>query len=218
MHLHEFLRHLHAILKPQVYLEVGVQYGTSLALAEKSYVAYGVDPNPLIWGGNNHRDNQEIYAMDSDEFFAQMSKHISRVDLGFIDGLHLYEQALRDFINMEQRMTENGIIVFDDVLPYNQAIAEREQPPGDWTGDVWKVYPILKHYRPDLQLSLIDTQPTGTLVVIGCHERVPKWDWYMRAVRAWVESDEVPTSILNREEAHQPTEFLDGLRAAMEKA
>ena len=92
MHLHEFLRELHTILKPRTYLEVGVQYGTSLALAEKSAVAYGVDPNPLIWGSNHHRDNQEIFAVESDDFFAQMTPHIPAIDFGFIDGLHLFDR------------------------------------------------------------------------------------------------------------------------------
>ena len=30
---HEFLQALHELLHPEVYLEIGVQYGTSLALA-----------------------------------------------------------------------------------------------------------------------------------------------------------------------------------------
>lgn len=214
MHLHEFLAHLHDVLKPRVYLEVGVQYGTSLALAERSAIAYGVDPNPLIWGSTHHRDNQEIYAVPSDEFFAQMSAHLPHVDLGFIDGLHLFEQALKDFINLEQVMEENGIIVMDDVLPYNQAIAAREQPPGDWTGDVWKVIPILRRWRPELKLSLINTAPTGTLVVTGAYDRIPKWDYYEKAITPWFQSDEVPMAILGRWEAHEPTEFLEGLRHA----
>lgn len=217
MHLHEFLHGLHAVLKPRVYLEVGVQYGTSLALAERSQLAYGVDPHPLIWGSTHHRDNQELYAVESDEFFAKMSAHLPHVDLGFIDGLHLFEQALKDFINMEQVMEEEGVIVIDDVLPYSQAIAAREQPPGDWTGDVWKVYPILRRWRPELKLSLINTAPTGTLVVTGVYDRVPKWDYYEKAITPWLQSDEVPMEILGRWGAHEPTEFLEGLQAAREK-
>lgn len=211
MHLHEFLREIHAILKPQVYLEVGVQYGTSLALAEHSTVAIGVDPNPLIWGSPHSRDNQELYAIESDDFFTQMSEHVPRVNLGFIDGLHLFEQALKDFINLEKVMAEDGVIIIDDVLPYNQAIAERKQPAGDWTGDVWKVVPLLRSYRTDLKFSLIDTAPTGVLMVAGFSQPPPAQEW-MAQQSVWFQSDEVPLYILERHGAHQPREFLEGLR------
>ncbi len=30
-----------------------------------------------------------------------------------------------------------------------------------WTGDVWKLIPILQRYRPDLQLTLFDAPPSG---------------------------------------------------------
>jgi hypothetical protein len=212
MHLHTFLAKLHEILKPQVYLEIGVQFGSSLALA-RSATAIGVDPNPMVnLVPGNLKANQFIYSMDSDSFFASHSQHIPRVDLGFIDGMHLFEYALRDFINMEVVTSTQGVIVFDDVLPYAQEIAVREQPPGDWTGDVWKVYPILKEYRPDLNIALIDTAPTGTMVVTNLGDRATKWDYYDKAVNKWMGDDEVPEYILARTLAHNPVEFLEGMR------
>jgi hypothetical protein len=36
-----------------------------------------------------------------------------------------------------------------------------------WTGDVWKVVPILRHYRPDLHVTVFDSSPTGLAVVTG---------------------------------------------------
>jgi hypothetical protein len=46
-------------------------------------------------------------------------------------------------------------------LPFNNAITGRVQTPGAWTGDVWKVLPILKKFRPDLKVALFDCPPTG---------------------------------------------------------
>lgn len=219
MHLHEFLRRVHEVLKPEVYLEVGVQYGTSLALAEKSRLAIGVDPQPLMWATDNQRPNQEVYAMASDTWFefTKMPIH-PPVNLGFIDGLHLFEQALRDFMNMERMMTPGGVIIVDDVLPYNQAIAEREQPPGDWTGDVWKVYPILHQVRPDLKITLVDTQPTGTMVITNLDS---DYDWQSHIERATAAQlvslfmnpnlNTVPPFMLNRMGAVSPEQALEDL-------
>ena len=49
------------------------------------------------------------------------------VDLAFIDGMHLSEFALRDFINIEPFMADTGVIVIDDVLPRNGLEAARDR-------------------------------------------------------------------------------------------
>lgn len=205
MHLHDFLKQLHAVLRPKVYLEVGVQYGTSLALAEQADMAIGIDPQPLLgFMPGNLRQNQVIFPVTSDAFYERRDQMFPPVDLAFIDGMHLYEYAMRDYANIERDMAEGGVIVFDDVMPYNQAIAEREQPPGDWTGDVWKVYPILQMRRPDLDLVMVNTAPTGTLLVLNPYRTDPEpWSW-----DEWVGGDEVPLYILDRTVAVEPDEAL----------
>jgi hypothetical protein len=45
--------------------------------------------------------------------------------------------------------------------------AERTRVTQFWTGDVWKIIPILHQWRPDLLTLVIDTDPTATLMVIG---------------------------------------------------
>ena len=34
-----------------------------------------------------------------------------------------------------------------------------------WTGDVWKLVPILRRFRPDLQVDCVNCPPTGLVVV-----------------------------------------------------
>jgi hypothetical protein len=196
-----------------VYLEIGVQYGTSLVLAEKSRLAVGLDPQPLLAFTQNMRPNQEVYAMTSDQWFGHGVVFHPPFNLGFIDGLHLFEQALKDFMNMEQRMAPDGVIIVDDVLPYSQAIAEREQPPGDWTGDVWKLYPILRQYRPDLKIVLVDTAPTGTMVITNLDPTLQWPDRYDAAVAKWWSSDQVPDTVLERTWAVPPEQALEDLCA-----
>lgn len=160
---HEFLAALHALLRPEVYLEIGVQYGLSLNLAMNAQLAIGVDPLPQT----RAHGNQRLHPVTSNDFFTYYVDPELKVDFAFIDGSHLFEDALRDFINVEAHSKPGTVVVFDDVLPYTQEMTSRTMVPGHWTGDVWKVYPAIRETRPDLTMVLVDTEPTGTLTVWG---------------------------------------------------
>jgi len=206
---HEFLAQLHDLLRPKVYLEIGVHTGQSLRLAQFSEHAFGVDPNPMV---GQPPANSVIMPMTSDEFFEKRRFFLPPINLAFIDGMHLFENALTDFYNTEQRMAPGGVIVLDDVLPYNQAIAERVQPPGDWTGDVWKVWYALQVQRPDLEAYLVNTEPTGTMVIINPE---PGYSWDPDTFWDWSTGDTVPPAILNRVFAVTPADILEMLRERM---
>lgn len=206
---YEFLAMLHKELQPKVYLEIGVQYGASLVQAEGADVAVGVDPAPLIEFTANNRGNQQVFTMTSDDFFEQRAFILPPVDLAFIDGMHLVEFALRDFINVQKYMAPGGVIVFDDVLPYNSAIADRVQPPGDWTGDVWKLYYILREGLFHLEPLLVDTFPTGAMVLLDVEPSLTMEyppDSYMEE---WMQDCPVPGPILNRVNSFKPEQILE---------
>lgn len=161
MHRDQFLIKLHEIIQPTVYLETGVQLGGSLGLAGGAQLAIGVDPHPLI----QETGNQIIYAQPSDDYFLAHPRHNHQViDFGYIDGDHTFEQAMRDFLNIQARGSYRTIVAFDDVLPYSQTVGSREPVPGDWAGDVWRVYDALKVNQPELILILVDVIPTGLLL------------------------------------------------------
>lgn len=170
---YEFLTQLHELLKPKVYLEIGVQHGWSLQLS-KAAASIGVDPHPLVTEEQMRKimpGQVHIEEQTSDAFFETFPmpdeiNHYGYVDFAFIDGMHLAEFAWRDFVNVEQYCHDKSVVVFDDVLPTTVEMAAREQCPGDWTGDVWKIFYELR-YETDYVLALVDTTPTGTLVVTG---------------------------------------------------
>jgi hypothetical protein len=164
---HELLQGLHQKIRPRTYLEIGIRTGRSMVLSRCRSI--GVDPffkidNPI------HCDVQLIKAT-SDDFFAgdEPLAHFEGVpvDLAFIDGMHLSDFALRDFINIEPFMADTGVVVLDDVLPRNGLEAARDRKTEPWTGDVYKVVEILRRRRPDLVVVLVNTAPTGTAVVMG---------------------------------------------------
>jgi hypothetical protein len=210
---HEFLQQLHDTLNPRGYLEIGVQYGTSLVLAKCP--AIGVDPAPMLQG---HVKDTILQTMTSDHFFETLPvssdgnlKYVTdNLDLAFVDGMHLYEYALRDFLNIEKYANPRTVVVLDDVLPRNQHEASRDQCPGDWTGDVWKVPRLLALYRPDLTILLVDTQPTGTALVWNLD---PQFDWVKVSTR--IESmglgsvQTVPDDVINRDVAVSPNWALE---------
>jgi hypothetical protein len=164
---HELLEGLHEKTRPRTYLEIGIRTGNSLALSRARTIA--VDPHFTI-DKPIHCDVQLVKAT-SDDFFAgeEPLAHFEGVpvDLAFIDGMHLSEFALRDFINIEPYMAETGVVVFDDVLPRNALEAARDRKTESWAGDVYKVVEILRRRRRDLVVLLVNTANTGTAVILG---------------------------------------------------
>lgn len=165
MNRYEFLDELHQQLRPRGYLEIGVQSGASLTLA--TCPAVGIDPDPHVTEPVG--PSTTVVTATSDDFFTRPNPPVPQpLDLVFIDGLHLFEQVLRDFGHVQRYTNPRTVVVFDDVLPRTVDEATRVMPPrGDWAGDVWRIRPWLALNRPDLQLTLVDLAPTGLLLVRG---------------------------------------------------
>jgi len=181
---HEFLKKLHQKLKPNLYLEIGVQTGKSLLLAECK--AIGVDPMPRP--NIKLQKNHSLLRMTSDEFFKNYAhQYLTHLpDLAFIDGMHLFEYALRDFINVEQFSSSNTVVVIDDVFPGHPAQAERERRTRAWTGDIWKLIEIFEKYRPDLSIAKINIYPTGLLVISNLDSSNKELEYnYTELVKLW---------------------------------
>lgn len=167
MFYRQFLTSIHEQLEPRHYLEIGVERGISMALAQCP--AVGIDPAFSIQAElNNH---VTLFRTTSDEYFNRPDPLAPTggepFDLAFIDGLHLFEFALRDFINTERHSSTRGVIVFDDVLPRSIDEAARQRHTFAWTGDVYPVLAVLERYRPELIVLPVRTQPTGLLLVMG---------------------------------------------------
>ncbi|UQX10576.1 class I SAM-dependent methyltransferase [Candidatus Mycobacterium methanotrophicum] len=172
----DFLTALHTHLTPRTYLEVGTETGTSLALAGCDAIA--VDPQfQLAVTATGNRRRTFFFQMPSDTFFAteNVRQLLGRpVDMVFLDGMHRFEFLLRDLIGTEAACHPRSLILLHDCVPLNPRMALRQWLPGEsfekdtagmWTGDVWKLLPILKKYRPDLRLHVLDCPPTGLVAV-----------------------------------------------------
>ena len=74
--------------------------------------------------------------MTSDNYFSNNKNNL--FDLIFLDGLHTYEQTIKDIFNSLKTLKKNGVIIVHDCLPkkiWNQIVPRMY---GHWNGDVWK--------------------------------------------------------------------------------
>lgn len=167
MSRHTMLGHLHTVLTPRTYLEVGVAAGKSMAQSRTKSI--GIDPAYSVT--SELECEVQLNRQPSDDYFNRPDVlsffEGLPIDLAFLDGMHLSEYLLRDFINAEKHMSPAGVIVLDDMLPRNPLEAARDRMTGPWTGDVYKVAEFLREHRPDLTVIPVNTSPTGTVIVVG---------------------------------------------------
>lgn len=165
----DFLAALHQQMRFGWYLEIGSQTGRSLAKSRSPSIA--VDPQFKIkYDVAGLKPQLHLFQQTSDDFFA--ADHLktlkARPDFSFLDGMHLFEYLLRDFINTERAGSATSVIALHDCCPFGHPMTTRDLdniPRGAWTGDVWKLIPILQEFRPDLTLQVLDCAPTGLVLV-----------------------------------------------------
>ena len=170
------LQWVHQNLNPRNYLEIGTETGKTLKLSTCETVA--VDPQfQITTDVVGSKPAIHLFQQGSDQFFRD--RDLTNVlggplDFAFLDGMHLFEFLLRDFINTERHCRRNSVIAIHDCVPCDQWIAVRSlqderrkqsRNPNWWAGDVWKIVPILREFRPDLRVHIVDAGPTGLVFV-----------------------------------------------------
>ncbi len=159
---------IHQTLAPRIYFEIGV--AGSFPLSAEAPLRIGVDPDMSGLPAEEKQD-ASLFEMTSDQFFQQQNVpeilgH-RPIELAFLDGLHLFEFLLRDFMNTERFCDDNSVVLLHDCIPIHPVVAQRERSSGPWAGDVWKLIPILRKYRPDLKIATIPAPPSGLVMIRG---------------------------------------------------
>ena len=145
---YQVLNYLISKYQYENYLEIGVNTGDNISKINAKNID-GVDPvkqHPMT-----------NFEMTSNDFFEQLDVN-KKYDIIFIDGLHLYEQVIKDIDNSLKHLNPNGIILLHDCNPTQEHHQYRDpvynQP---WNGDVWKAILHFRKTRSDLQMCTINT-------------------------------------------------------------
>lgn len=173
LHYLDFIDRFHQVNRPSSYLEIGSQTGRSLQFAGNHCIA--VDPSfRLSYDVITAKESLYLYQGTSDDFFdsGYLKRTGTSIDFAFLDGMHLFEFLLRDFMHTERAVSgKESMIALHDCVPYARIMATRDWDKAitrSWSGDVWKMIPVLRRYRPDLDVKVLDCAPTGLVVVTNC--------------------------------------------------
>lgn len=166
----DYLNVVHQLHVFDWYLEVGCRAGNSFAPVRSRTIA--VDPyfavSTNVIGA---KPSLFVFQETSDAFFASGFLKRNDIQLGFsfLDGMHHFEFLLRDIINTERASHPDGVIALHDCCPLWSQMTVRDYsllpPNAAWTGDVWKLIPILQEYRPEMRIDVLDCQPTGLVLL-----------------------------------------------------
>ena len=193
------------------YLEIGLRHGDCLALAGCPSLGRRSRLRPAASSCGDERRPCSARPATSSSAARSRCEPLGgrRVDLAFIDGMHLSEFALRDFIGVERLLALDQPLVFDDILPrtVEEATATAARAPGRATST--SSSGILAHHRPDLICLRVDTaadRPAARArarpVRTGCSARATTRS-SSEAVHRPTRSD-VPAAVLQRARRARP--------------
>jgi hypothetical protein len=166
---------LAAALKATSYLEIGVATGATF---DDVNIAHRVAVDPDF--GFNPSTRQDLMSeyckQTSDEFFAGLPQD-KLFDVIFIDGLHVFEQGVRDFHNALMHSHRKSVIILDDTIPSDvfsaipngdEAIKFRQAigiSNGNWHGDIYKLVFYIHDFWPSLNFqTIMDVGNPQTLI------------------------------------------------------
>lgn len=147
------------------YLEIGVSSGATfrdVQVLERT----GVDPAFAFDTNEIAGELTRLVPQTSDEFFA-VEPQFPPYDIIFIDGLHTFEQVVRDFSNALLRSHRHSVLILDDTVPNDvySAIPDHRATfryrkaagieDGSWHGDVFKSVFYIHDFWPSLNYRTI---------------------------------------------------------------
>jgi hypothetical protein len=166
-------RALEGRLRP-VYLEIGVSRGQAfqkIGADEKIAVdpAFRIPERTREIADSKGRVTH-YFETTSDDFFVSQKEFLAErpIDVALIDGLHTYEQVVKDVENTVRYLKDDGIIFLHDCNPPFELAGRRAQSwdefmasqsgllkIGIWNGDVWKAIVELRSTRNDLEVGVL---------------------------------------------------------------
>lgn len=162
--------------KPE-YLEVGVSKGTTFhAVTAARKVAVDKRFKFDTKQAAAEHAGAAYHEMTSDAYFGAAIGRDELFDVVYVDGLHTFEQTLRDFLNALEHLKPRGTIVIDDVYPISYAASMPDAAASKrlraqlgidkpaWMGDVYRLVWFIQTFCQSLDYLGV-AENHGQLVV-----------------------------------------------------
>jgi len=152
-----FVASIAQIIRPKVYLEVGIYQASTLnAVAKHCGLAIGIDINPMA-GKFIKAKNAEFVCGTTADLIAFCEPLNTVIDFAFIDGDHRSSAVMSDFIMIDKFASKNALLLFHDTWPETSEYATdghcsdsyrvpsllKEQTNGEWSSITIPVFPGL---------------------------------------------------------------------------
>ena len=148
---------LFSYIRPENYLELGVRTGENfISLAKYCKNAIGVDIDTIKFSKS---ENMELHQTTTDNYFEELSDDIM-FDVVFIDADHSHEQSLKDFMNVKDRIIEDGFILLHDTYPYDMSMTHPHL-----CNDVYKTALYIKqNFIDEFEVLTLPINPGVTMI------------------------------------------------------
>ena len=170
------------------YVEIGVNKGVTfhaVAIAQRTAVDPKFALNPIEF----QDANTQFFEVTSDDYFQRLASDVAP-DIYFLDGLHTFEQTLRDFNNCVVHSHSRTVWLIDDTHPVDvystltnskRTMLFRHETGNKglaWHGDVFKLVCYIHDFIPTLSYrTLVGTGNGQTLVWrANTNRRIPRFN------------------------------------------
>jgi hypothetical protein len=145
-------------IKPERYLELGVRdlrcFKAVSALPKESI---GVDLNPLDMKPSK---SITLFRGCTDKYFESIKGSGLLFDMVFIDADHSHGQSLKDFINAQGFLLEDGFIFLHDTYPYNERMLSPDLCNDAYKTPLW----IKKNMQDQFEIVTLPFNPGLTII------------------------------------------------------
>jgi hypothetical protein len=195
------INRLAALRAARRYLEIGVADGGTFLHVDIPF-KHAVDPRFRFPTAEHETETVRFFEMTSDAYFTRAAPPGLTFDIIFIDGLHTFEQAFRDFCATQRLAHDRTIWLIDDVYPSDvfsslpsqqDAVRFRKRHGADsgvWHGDVYKCVFAIRDFFPNLdfrtfakgegnpQTVVLARRRSDFSPVLGDVERIARMDYF----------------------------------------
>ena len=188
---HDRINAISSIINANNYLEIGISSGNTFLKIDAPFKV-GVDPRFKFDYHQHVTPDILFYPSTSDSFFQEEAHSLPLFDFIYLDGLHTFEQTLRDFIFSLRFSHKKTVFLLDDTIPTGIFASLRDSrhskiyrtlcgiKTGAWMGDVFKVVLAIHDFFPQFSYA---TFPSHGQTVIWQDLRsnfMPTWNSFSK--------------------------------------